>query len=225
MSHKYHLLREIVDLLEQYETETQDTSPNLFPFAVWLNNRLAYPNPVAITRPTEGGLDEEQSQTVLTMLLSYLNRYAKHYSKKALEDTPLSTMDDFTFLATLSYEDSLTKTELIQMHLLEITSGIEIIKRLEKHGLLESFADHRDKRSKRVKITPQGEKVLTKVMEKMDQVASILSGNLAAQELGQLLPLLHKLNDFHAVIHHNDKKTALDQIEAKYLKETANSLS
>jgi DNA-binding MarR family transcriptional regulator len=162
-------------------------------------------------------LEEESTDTILTMLISYLYRYAKHYTKKALDITPLSTMDEFTFLATLLYQGSLTKTELIQQHLLEVTSGIEIIKRLMKAGLITDYPDPHDRRSKRVKITDKGRKVLEGVMKQMDRVAQLVSGDLSSEELGQLLPLLHKLNDFHALIHMQDRKSKLAVIEEKYL--------
>ena len=223
MVRKYELLNELLPLLEQYEAETTIKEPSLMSFSTWLNRQLSYPTHGASGGNDKEAVADESSETILTMLISYLNRYAKHYSKKALEDTPLSTIDEFTFLATLSYQESLTKTELIQAHLLEITSGIEIIKRLTKSGLLASFSDPNDRRSKRVKLTPKGREVFKDVMEKMDEVAHILAGDLSASERDQLLPLLYKLNDFHSVIHRQDRKTDLEEIREKYLpKEEAN---
>lgn len=217
MTHKYSLLREVLDLLESYENESEGKEISAVSFSMWLNQKFSYPTPGSYKKQQSGNPDaDEQAETALTMLISYLNRYAKNYSKKALEDTPVSTIDEFTFLATLSYRGSLTKTELINLHLLEITSGIEIIKRLTKSGLLESFADPNDGRSKRVKLTAEGKRVLNQVMKKMDKVAHIVAGDLSSGERAKLLPLLHKLNDFHAVIYHQDRKADLDEIEEKY---------
>jgi DNA-binding MarR family transcriptional regulator len=217
MVQKYQLLKELLPLLEQYESETTIKEPNLMSFSVWLNRHLSYPAHSVSGSEDMDEIPDESSETILTMLISYLNRYAKHYSKKALEDTPLSTIDEFTFLATLSYQESLTKTELIQTHLLEITSGIEIIKRLTKNELLTSFKDPNDRRSKRVKLTPKGREVFKEVMAKMDEVAHILAGDLSSPEREQLLPLLYKMNDFHSVIHRQDRKSDLDEIREKYL--------
>ncbi|MEZ4829175.1 MAG: winged helix DNA-binding protein [Bacteroidia bacterium] len=219
MAHHYSLLKELLNFVEAYENESDGRETSLVSFSLWLNKQLAYPAPGLIVRDPHIGVEkaeDEQEETVMTMLISYLYRYAKNYSKKALEGTQLSTIDEFTFLATLSYRGSLTKTELINMHLLEITSGIEIIKRLTKAGLMESFSDPDDKRSKRVKLTAEGKKVLNQVMEKMDEVAHIVAGNLSAQERSQLLPVLHKLNDFHAIIHYQDRKSELQEIREKY---------
>ncbi|MEM7370856.1 MAG: winged helix DNA-binding protein [Bacteroidota bacterium] len=221
MTKNYQLLHQLLDHLEQYETDAQNKEISLMGFSGWLNRQLAYPTPVMISPPDQDELEEakdSQAETALTILIGYLYRYSKHYTKKALEDTPLSTFDDFAFLATLSYQDSMTKTELIQQHILEITSGIEIIKRLTKHGLLEAFSDPKDRRSKRVRLTTAGKQMLADVMGKMDAVAHIVSGDLRIEDRAVLLSLLHKLNDFHAIIHMTDRKSPLEEIQEKYLR-------
>lgn len=216
----YQLLQALLPYVAQYEEATASDQQQLNHFASWLYRQQQFPGLAQSPVPDEDALEEAhapQAETALTMLISFLYRHAKHYAKKALEDTPLSTMDDFTFLATLSYQDSLTKSELIQQHLLEITSGIEIIKRLSKQDLVESFADPRDRRSKRVRITPQGREVLAKSMEVMDQVAHIMAGELSIEERARLLPTLFQLNDFHAIVYQQDKKATLEEVESKYL--------
>lgn len=208
----YRLLKEMISLLETYEEEQPEAGKRISDFSHWLNQKME-----ADTRDARLKEAAEQGDTAITMLISYLYRYVKNYSKKALEDTALSTFDDFAFLATLSYSGSLTKTELIQMHLLEITSGIEIIKRLSKSGYLTSFQDPNDKRSKRVKLTQEGRQALEEVMEKMDKAAFIFSGKLSLQERANMLPVMHKLHDFHSEIFRRDRKSSLDKIQDKYL--------
>jgi hypothetical protein len=68
-------------------------------------------------------------------------RFAKQYSKKALENTNLKTIDDFGFLSSLIVAESMTKTELINRHVLEITTGMEIIKRLHTLGFMEELKE------------------------------------------------------------------------------------
>jgi len=208
----YDLLKEIVSLLEKFEEDDSTLEKGIESFSSWLSEKVE-----ASRKDSRLKEAAEQGDTAITMLISYLYRYTKNYSKKALEDSPLSTFDDFAFLATLSYSGSLTKTELIQMHLLEITSGIEIIKRLSKYGYLTSFQDPDDRRSKRVKLTPMGRQVLEEVMEKMDKAAYIFSGKLSLQERADLLPVMHKLHDFHSEIFRRDRKSSLDKIQDKYL--------
>ncbi len=112
----------------------------------------------------------------------------------------------------------MTKTELCNHNLLEITSGNEIIKRLLKNKLIEEYKDPDDRRSKRVKITDEGKKLLIQSFSKMDKVSRIVAGNLGTEEKIELLTILNKLDDFHKVIHDNDWKSDIDDISQKYLK-------
>ncbi|GAB4408974.1 MAG: hypothetical protein OHK0039_12400 [Bacteroidia bacterium] len=223
MNHTYQLLAALLPKLEQYEQASGYQDASLEGFASWLGQHLAFPGPRMLPPVDAASLSEAAegyTETVLTMLIAYLYRYAKHYAKKALEGSPLSTLDDFTFLVTLRYQGSLTKSELIHMHLLEITSGTEVIKRLGRQGFVEEYEDPDDRRSKRVKITGAGVQVLEDVMEQMDKVARIVTGNLDMQERAVLLPMLHRLNDFHSHIHRNDRRSDLATIEQKYIDRT-----
>lgn len=218
------LLNELMGLVADFDGEATNDEMHLPGFIHWLLQREKKQQEALFTDYTENTLQEGHSSDeqmtpdiLLTILVTYLFRYAKHYSKKALEDSPLSTMDDFTFLLTLKTHGSMTKSELTTKHLLEITSGVEILKRLEKQGLVESSENPDDRRSKHVSITDSGRKVLSQIMVKMRQVSGIVAGNLTTTEMGQLLPLLMKLDSFHSEIHREDKKTGLLAIMNKYL--------
>jgi DNA-binding MarR family transcriptional regulator len=221
MEPKYKLLQEVVTLLEEYEAGTRERDPSVMGFSVWLNQRMGYfsPGMTHASQQAQGHSSDQTADqaTMITMLITYLYRYAKHYTKKALESTPLSTLDEFGFLVTLLDRDSLTKSELINLHLLEITSGIEIIKRLTKQGLLETFPDPDDRRSRRVRLTQAGREVLFQTMQKMQKVTRLVAGDLSEEDQQLLLPPLNRLNDFHALIHTQDRKSDLDQIADRYL--------
>jgi DNA-binding MarR family transcriptional regulator len=221
MPRKYELLQELVGLLDEYEQNTRERDPSVMGFSVWLNQKMGYFSPglAQASYQAEASSSDPTADraTQLTMLITYLYRYAKHYSKKALEQAPLSTLDEFGFLITLLDRDSLTKSELINLHLLEITSGIEIIKRLVRQGLLETFPDPDDRRSRRVRLTEKGRGVTLQTMQEMQKVTRLVAGDLSEDEQHLLLPVLNRLNDFHAVIHNQDRKSELNEIAQKYL--------
>ncbi|MDX1906734.1 MAG: winged helix DNA-binding protein [Bacteroidia bacterium] len=172
--------------------------PGLEQFSDWLFRR--YHSQAEVSEQAGAAHDEASA---LTMLITYVYRHTKAYVKKALEATPLTTLDEFMFLASLQYDSHLSKTELIQMHLLEITSGIEVIKRLERSGLVVSSPDIEDKRSRRVSMTSLGREVLEEAMKRMDQAAMRMTGDLSGPEQQQLITLLWRLHDFHG--QHNPR--------------------
>lgn len=216
MSSRYQLIKGLLDRVEEFEKERGEQEMDLVAFNLWLNRKLSFAQPDFFHHRGEY-TDSSSSGVILTMLIGFLFRYAKLYIKKALEDTPLSTMDEFSFMASLSNYGSLTKSELINQNIVEFTSGIEIIKRLVRNGLMEEFADPDDRRSKRVKLTEEGKKAMGIVLPSMNRVAQIVEGDLNPSEMEAIMPILYRLNDFHAVIHHKDRKSSLDTILEKYV--------
>lgn len=225
MNTRYKLISDLIGLLDQYEDQSGEDKLDLLSFTLWLNEYLDTPKSKSIedktnTKVTDStqvlGFDYKMEAKISTLLTS-LFKYAKHYTKQALDNTPLVTLDDFGFLASLGYCESMTKTELSNHNLLEITSGNEIIKRLLKNQLIEEYDDPDDRRSKRVKITEKGKILLLSTFSRMDLVSHIVAGNLNTNEKIQLLSVLNKLDDFHRIIHDNDWKSDIVLLVEKYL--------
>lgn len=215
MDKKYKLLQELLPLMERFEKEQQGQEVTLEAFVLWLNESWLIEKSNLHTN--EGKLSSHEMYNIqLSAMVAYLFRYAKHYSKKALKDSTLTTIDDYVFLATLIQESGMTKSELIQRHLLEITSGTEILKRLLKQGLIEEQENQEDRRSKKLKITPKGMQVLAESQPGMQQAAEIVGGNLSKEEKLRVLQIGNRLKTFHDQIHENDKKSALSTILEKY---------
>lgn len=148
----------------------------------------------------------KESHSDVSILLTLLFRYAKHYTKKALENSLLQTVDEFGCLVTLISHESLTKTALIQKQALEKPSGIEVIKRLIAAGLIKENKNTEDKRSVNVSITAKGKKEIQKILPKMALVSKIVVGNLSIEEIHTLTYLMKKLDwhHFDLFVHHKD---------------------
>lgn len=217
MKSKYQLAKALIEELEAYESEVGQGDASLASFTNWLNRRHGSHTVAKWPEELNKAHKQYDSGVVLSIILTLLFRSAKHYIKKVLEGSPLSTMDEFAFLATLSHGNSMTKSELIQKNLLEFTSGIEIIKRLKKNGYIEEFPDPEDGRSKRVQISSSGKAVFFQLLEPMEVASTIVAGDLSEEEKAVILPILIRLSDFHSVIHMQDKKSDLATIVEKYL--------
>lgn len=151
----------------------------------------------------------------VTVLISFMFKYAKNYLKKALENSVINTPDEFAFLITMLRNKSLSKTELINLMVTEKTSGTETIKRLLKKELLEEIKLIDNKKSVHVKITDKGIQTISDVMPLIDKVTKIISGNLTDEELNFLSSILKKLDVFHNEIYFDKNTTTLDQIYDK----------
>ncbi len=209
---KYDFLRKVMDLVEQYEQSHQAVS--LSDFSLWLTDKVFPTSPALPSGQDEKMLAEGTLESNIARLVSNLYKYTKQYTKNGLTGSPLLTLDEFAFLAYLFFRPAMTKTELIRENLMEIPSGTEIIKRLQKNGLLEDYQDDQDSRAKRVRITPEGRRVMTAVFAQMGKVSQLVAGNLTRPERLQLLTLMHKLDSFHQRLqsHTSAKNWEIDSL-------------
>ena len=200
---KYELLQTLLPHLEAYErTYPKGQSPQHF--AVWLVRQTT--DSAQWSEPSGGQAEREQLDGAIGKLLIYLNRYVKIYARKALEGSPLGTMDEFVYLVMLTEQGALTKSDLIQRNRHEKPTGMEIIRRLLALGLIAQRDDLDDRRSKRLTITAAGTEVSGQVAGQMTKVFTLLTGNLTIAEKLLLLQLLDKLENFHQLVLAKMKK-------------------
>ena len=195
---KYHLLQSLLPHLEAYERAyPQQHSPQHF--AVWLARQTADEQHLAAARDASGPVHEAPEDSI-SRLLVFLHRYARGYAKKALEGSPLGTMDEYAYLGILLHDGPMTKSELIQRNRHEKPTGMEIIRRLLGMNLVAQSDDPDDRRSKQLRATPEGAVVAGQVSEEMGKVSQLLMGNLNPTEKMLLLQLLERLEQFHQVV-------------------------
>lgn len=201
----YSLLRLLLDQLETYQrqhpalpasTDAGGAEAALAAFATWLHEELTPQQRLdAVARRARNSYESDESQ--IGMLTAFLYRYSRSYSRRALEETPLVSFDDFTYLATTFSAGPLSKTELIQRNIHEKPTGMEIIKRLLGRALIQEQPHATDRRSKVLTVTEAGRGLLFQLFARMSQVAEITAGNLTPAERHQLVGLLLKLDAYH----------------------------
>lgn len=218
MSEQINLIQELLDYVALYENEVGNL--DLKEFSIFLKDKLVVEDNFQKTTDFDKNKYNEYkkyAEVEFSTLLTNLYRFAKNYIKKAFEGKAIKTIDEFGFLATLLLEKSLMKYELINKHMLETSSGSEILKRLVRNGLVYEFPDENDGRAKRVALTEEGKKVIIDVFEDMHIVSEIVVGNLTDKELKEALGVLNKLNYFHQHIYEENKSSGIDEIYQKHI--------
>lgn len=225
----YRLLRQLISVTEQLENEYgQEKEISLEEFANYLKSKTDEVSAKKVT-PTLNLKHVERTSDVIKLekkkgvennisrLLLLLVRHARNYAKKAFENTPLLSLEDFSYLASLYNASSVTKSELIAYNFQEKTSGSEVIRRLISNKLVSQFDDKLDKRSKRVSITPEGKKLLESTFGNMSIISEFLVLNLTPEERSYLLAILQKLDAFHRTSFATTRNLTLDEL--KHFKE------
>lgn len=213
----YDLLTNLLPLLSRFEQEKSGSEPGrIEDFATWMTDYLLMQQthqdkrlPVTASEDLPRG---EDKAVTLGKLVYYMYRYARFYTKKALKDSMLNSLDEFTFLVTLLNIPAITKTELINKMVYDKTTGIELINRMIKQGLIAEKENPADKRSKIIQITDLGRVTLFSSFEELGKVSRIIPGNLSAAELHTLITLLDKLDHHHLNIWDHHKDSDLDTI-------------
>jgi DNA-binding MarR family transcriptional regulator len=211
------LLTDLLPLLAAFQQgEDAPNADSVEAFAEWLHKQMVLKKevndkhlPQAIHPDRPRG---EETPATLGKQVYYMYRYARFYTKKALKDSMLNSLDEFTFLATMTHVPPLTKTELINKMVYDKTSGVEIINRFIKHGLVNEIENPADKRSKLITITDDGRAVMMQSLANLQKVASIIPGNLNGDELMTLIHLLDKLDSHHLSIWTHHKEADLEEI-------------
>ncbi len=204
MRASYKLLSELIPLVEEFEETNQKMDMKTFLQYASQKNKASSSKVIPLDK------EMQMLNNQLGFFLNYLFRFFKGYTKIALRNSPVSTADDFIFLATLSREISMRKTDLIKNNMMETPSGIEVIKRLLKHKLVSELPDADDKRSIRLKVTESGKKELHIIFNEMNKVGNVLVGKLSITEIKQLHSLMEKLFTHHQLMKDIDYTDGLE---------------
>jgi DNA-binding MarR family transcriptional regulator len=109
---------------------------------------------------------------------------------------------EYLFLYTIHYTGSIRKTDIIQLHLVDFSTGMDIIKRLLKQGFITEKTDDSDKRTKLITLTEQGGNALQKTMKKADQERMMFFSAIDENKWKKILPVLEEIHDFHNDVYH-----------------------
>ncbi|QMU28079.1 MarR family winged helix-turn-helix transcriptional regulator [Adhaeribacter radiodurans] len=202
----YQLLQELLPWLARYEQEQGPGQVNLPEFQKWLGERLIQEKETMPASTPAEALDGE-----IARYLTSLNRYAKYYTKKALQHTEFVSLDDFGYLMHLLDGGSMIKSTLIHKNIQDIPSGTEIIKRLIRQDWVNETRHEADKRKVYLTINDRGKAALFASLGQLRKVSRIVSGNLDLLEKQQLLRILKKLENFHQHQFVPNKDKSIDE--------------
>lgn len=197
----YAFIVEMLKEMNRYQ-ESGTTTVSVEGFRHWLNQKaFERESPNHLARKYE--LEVNSLDIELCKQLLLLGRYAKIILRKGLQEYPELVNEDFTYLYRLMDYPYLTKIQLIEKNAHEKQAGLEIIKRLVKHGLFLESKDPNDGRSKRISVSEKGRKLFLKSMKDVTLTSKVLSGQLCVSDKETLLQLLKDLNLFHEMLYNN----------------------
>ncbi|MDX9882382.1 MAG: MarR family transcriptional regulator [Prolixibacteraceae bacterium] len=211
MRNKYAILKQVIDLYEDYEQEEKHLS--LLNFAHWITDKL---NDEPELDQKVGSEKYPGQQASLSLPLKQLNekarfletvsriaRYHEFYTRKALKDLVINNRLEFLFLQSVGSMQKAKKTDLINLYNLEYTTGMDTIRRLINNGLLYEVQDETDKRAKLLALTPGGEDILKQSVKNINEENVMFFAAISDNKWKKILPVLEEIDAFHNNIYKN----------------------
>ncbi|HTF28684.1 MAG TPA: winged helix DNA-binding protein [Flavitalea sp.] len=153
------------------------------------------------------GIVPTHKKSLLTKLLVKIVRMQNVYLALATKDIAIKQPEEFYFLSVIRNLKSPKKTEVIYHTVNELSNGLNILNSLIDQGYISEQKDPEDKRSKRVKITPKGEKILSACYKKIHAVSDMLFLEMPEDDVLLCIQLLKdvELKFSGKWLHHKSK--------------------
>lgn len=136
------------------------------------------------------GIVPQKKSSLLTKLLVKIVRMHNVYLDMATKEIGIKQAEEFYFLSIIKNLQSPKKTEVIYHTVNELSNGLNILTSLIKQGYIKEQNDKEDKRSKRVSITPKGEKILKQCYVKIHQVSEFMFYEMSDDDISLCIQLL-----------------------------------
>lgn len=162
-------------------------------------------------REMAGGIVPPNPRGLLLKLSGRIMQAFFIYARIAISETELKSFEGFPYLNALKHRGESSKTEVINHNLAELSTGIEILKRLKKQGMITERQDPEDGRSRLVKISPKGEQVLQQCYEKLRYVTEMIFDGTADDDIQLCIQLLKQVEVRHARLAVECKGKSLSQ--------------
>jgi DNA-binding MarR family transcriptional regulator len=163
-------------------------------------------------KPDFARFNPYQLNGALLRTIGRIGKFNMLYANISLKDTGLNQIEEFGLLLTIEQEKNPRKSDIIQANLQELSSGTDMLNRLKSRGLIEEYNDPEDKRSKRVKLTSVGEKVLLAAKKRIGKMSTIMLANMPDEDKKLCISLLKELEIKYSEHWQQDKNKTFEEI-------------
>lgn len=162
------------------------------------------------------GIVPPESNLLLIKLINRIDRLYLAYAEKIIEGTGLKHFEEFLFLNAIAHLQQPRKTDVINHTITNLSSGLLIIDRLKKYGLVAERDDETDKRSKRLTLTATGTVVLEDCYQRTSQLGRLFFGSLSEDDMRLCIQLLKGIEIKFARLWSGHKGKSLAAIQENY---------
>jgi DNA-binding MarR family transcriptional regulator len=205
---------ELVNYWGEFEEKHPDGSIEDF-----CRRLLARPQKKTTTGTLVGGVIPSLNDALLLKIIGRISKLTMAYANIALKGTDLNQIEEFGVLQTIRKEKNPKKTEVIYANLFELSSGTDMLNRMKKRGLIKEVNDKEDKRSKRIVMTPKGEKVAEICRVNIEKNATMLMSDLSNDDKELCIQLLKNVEIKFSALWQKQKGKEFSEIYKELMKD------
>jgi DNA-binding MarR family transcriptional regulator len=196
----------LISLWEEFSSTKKNATER--EFAEWLlkNESIGNESGLPDFVPSQKNGEEQTHMTGLDdmaqvmVLIPRIHRYMQIRVKPIIKKLGFAKEQEYGMLTHIYLLKSPNKKELARQMLLETTTAVEISNRLLNKGFIKEIDDVNDKRSTRIGLTSEGEKILFDSYIYLRHLPASFLECLTADEVKQLLSLLKKVEEHQAAV-------------------------
>jgi len=177
--------------------------------------RQQEPQPAA--GPLVGGVVPAFNSALLLKIIGRISKLNMAYANMALKGTDLNQIEEFGILVTIKQEKNPKKTEVIYANLFELSSGTDMLTRLKNRGLIKEYDDKEDKRSKRLELTPKGEKVINTCKVKIMKNATMMMNDMTNDDKDLCIQLLKNIEIRFSSLWQKHRGKAFEEVYSEVM--------
>jgi len=141
----------------------------------------------------EGKQGSEQLERDIGFQINQLSRISQRKVREAFKSIEIRSLDEFTLLTSIKRLGEPLKSEACEDALIELPTGVHMVRRMEKAELVEQFPAPNDRRAQCLRLTKAGEEVWQQAFEVLSALNKEKLRTLNEEEKIQLLLLLEKI--------------------------------
>lgn len=163
-----------------------------------------------------GGAVPPVPKSFLMKLIGFIGRVSMAYYDRSFESIPeIKQKDDFFFLNIIKNSGDSRKTDVINQHMLGLSTGIDTLNRLLAQELITEHPDPTDKRAKLLRITPKGIEVLYKCYHAAQKVNEIILHDMSDDDVQLCIQLLRGVEAKHSALVMEMRDKSMEEVYEK----------
>jgi DNA-binding MarR family transcriptional regulator len=135
-----------------------------------------------------------RADIVMTKLVDRISRMHMIYVQSALKEMQINHFEEFSLLSAIANLKNPRKTEVIYHTINELSTGLNLLAGMKRQKYITEHDDPDDKRSKRLKLTSKGEKVLQGCYERFSKIPEMLFMEVPEDDIELCIQLLKNVD-------------------------------